>query len=108
MTLIQQLTTIAIAAVANFLTRWPPFALFKRGDKAPSRFIQELGAFLPGAIMAMLVVYCFKDVDWTGATHGLPEVLAAAATILTHLKWHQLFLSLVVGTGLYMILVAVM
>lgn len=108
MTLVQRLATIALAAVANFLTRLLPFALFKRSDKTPPRFIRALGDFLPGAIMAMLVVYCFREVNWTGPTHGLPETLAGLATVLIHLKWRQLFVSLIAGTLIYMLLLTVL
>ena len=35
--------------------------------------------------MAMLVVYCLRGVDLLGPTHGLPELLAAAAVVGLHL-----------------------
>lgn len=104
MTLVQRLITIFLAAIANLLTRILPFWLFKREGQPPPRFIQELGEFLPGAIMAMLVVYCFKDVNWLGANHGLPEILAGLATVIIHLKWRQTFISLIAGTGIYILL----
>lgn len=56
MTAIQQVITIAIAAITNFITRWLPFQLFERKGKSQgiSPFIDGLGKFLPPAIMGML------------------------------------------------------
>ncbi|WP_369688101.1 branched-chain amino acid transporter permease [Limosilactobacillus gorillae] len=102
--LVQQLIVIGIAAVANFLTRLIPFRLFQRGDHiAP--YIEELGKFLPGAIMVMLVVYCFRNVDWFAGDHGLPDLIASVVTIFVHLRWRMLFLSMAVGTVSYICLV---
>lgn len=105
MILWQRLATIGLAAVANFLTRVLPFWLFKRPSSQTPPFIQGLGDFLPGAIMAMLVIYCLRDVNWTGPSHGLPELAAAFITAGVHLKWHQTFLSLLLGTGSYMLFI---
>lgn len=107
MTVIQQVLTIAIAAVTNFLTRVLPFQLFtKKGDRNHlSPFIEGLGKFLPAAIMSMLVVYCYRDVNFLSGNHGLPELIAGAVTVLVHLWKSSMFLSLVVGTLCYILLV---
>lgn len=47
MTIIQQVITIAIAALTNFATRWLPFQIFtsdKDGQDELSPFIKGLGA----------------------------------------------------------------
>lgn len=107
MTVIQQILTIAIAAVTNFLTRLLPFQLFAQhvnGDQL-SPFIDGLGKFLPPAIMGMLVVYCYRDVNFLAGSHGLPDLIAGLTTVLVHLWKNSMFLSLVVGTGTYIVLV---
>ena len=64
-----------------------------------------LGAALPSASIAMLVVYCFKNVSAFSGSHGLPELISAVFVIVVH-KWrHNLLLSIVGGTVLYMLLV---
>lgn len=108
MNLIQQVMTIAIAAVTNFATRWLPFQLFTsaKGGKADlSPFIKGLGKFLPPAIMGMLVVYCYRNLPLFSSTHSLPEILAGVATIALHLWRRSMFLSLIGGTVCYILLV---
>ncbi|MDC2843117.1 branched-chain amino acid transporter permease [Limosilactobacillus mucosae] len=68
-------------------------------------FVTGLGRFLPAAIMGMLVVYCYRNVNWLGGTHGLPEVIAGVVTVIVHLWKHSLFLTLIVGTLCYMLLI---
>lgn len=108
MTVVERLLSIAIAALVNFATRVAPFLLFAHshnGKSEISPFIEGLGKFLPPAIMALLVVYCFRNVNFLGGTHGLPELLAAGVTIEVHLWTRNMFLSLIVGTLTYVLLV---
>lgn len=103
-TFFQLCITIAIIAAATFLTRALPFLLFPDGKKTPHA-VQYLGAVLPSASIAMLVVYCFKNVSVLSGSHGLPELIAAVFVIAVH-KWkHSLLLSVGGGTALYMLLV---
>lgn len=110
MTIIQQIISIGIAAVANFLTRVSPFLIFdhsnsKKGSDEISPFIEGLGKFLPPAIMGMLVVYCFRNVNFLSGTHGLPDIIATIITVLIHLWRRNMCLSLLVGTVSYILLV---
>ena len=75
MTGVQQLLTIFLCALATMLMRFLPFVIFS-SDKETPEYIRYLGSALPGAIFAMLVVYCLKDVDLLQGSHGLPEMLA--------------------------------
>lgn len=107
MTSQQQIITIVILAVITFMTRALPFIVFPAGKPTP-KFIQYLGKALPLAVFGMLVVYCLKDVQWLEGSHGIPEILGIAAVVLMHLWRRQLFLSMAVGTAVYMILIRVM
>ena len=104
MTLAQQLITIGLCAAATMLTRFLPFLVFSAKRPTP-KYIQYLGRALPGAIFAMLVVYCLKDVSILSGSHGLPELIAIAVTIALHLWKKQLLLSVAAGTICYMLLV---
>ncbi len=107
MTSQQQIITIVILAVITFMTRALPFLIFPAGKPTP-KYIQYLGKALPLAVFGMLVVYCLKDVQWLEGSHGIPEILGIAAVVLMHLWRRQLFLSMAVGTAVYMILIRVM
>jgi len=95
------LITAVVAAVTVAL-RFLPFAVFRRKVPAP---VLYLGRVLPFAIMAMLVVYCLKNVSFLSAPYGIPEIIAVTAVVLLH-KWkHNTLLSILGGTVLYMLLV---
>ena len=53
----------------------------------------------------MLVVYCLKNVQLTGGSHGLPELIAIAVVSALHLWRKQTLLSIAGGTIVYMLLV---
>lgn len=104
MTLWQQAITILMCVLATMLTRFLPFLIF-RSDRPTPKYIQYLGQMLPGAIFAMLVVYCLRNVTPLQYSYGLPELIAIAVTIGLHLWKRQMLLSIAGGTVCYMLLV---
>lgn len=97
---------IGLMILATQMTRMLPFILFGRG-KRPSQALLYLGRALPPAMMALLVAYCFRNVDWFGATHGLPELAAAALVVVLHRWKKNALFSIFGGTAFYMLLVQV-
>lgn len=101
---------IAIMAVITFLTRALPFLLFDRGENPP-KLVLYLGKVLPPAIIAMLIVYCLRNVafswnlDLAAMAGWAPQVIAVAAVVLLHLWKKNNLLSIFGGTILYMVLV---
>ncbi len=104
MTLYQQVITIALCVLATMATRFLPFLVFS-GKKPTPKYIQYLGNVLPGAIFAMLVVYCLKGVSILEYSYGLPEAIAIILTAALHLWRRQMLLSIAAGTVSYMLLV---
>lgn len=98
------LAVIAVMALVTFLTRALPFLLFDRGTEPP-KMILYLGRVLPPAVMAMLVVYCLRGVDFTAVSGWAPQVIAVAAVVGLHEWKHNTLLSIFGGTILYMVLV---
>lgn len=99
---LHSLLLIAVIAGVTALIRFLPFLVFHRHTP---KTVLYLGEVLPYAIIGMLVVYCLKDISFTGSTHALPEILAAALTAFLH-KWkHNTLLSILCGTLFYMFLV---
>lgn len=97
--------TIAITAVATFITRLVPFALFGGNRQMPDT-LTRLAGQLPPAIMAVLIVYCLKT-TLTGGTAQAATWSAVAAVVLLHLWRKNTLLSIAGGTVLYMILIRV-
>lgn len=101
MPLWQGLVIILVAAVVTQFTRWLPFLVFSR-RQLPDRIVY-LGSFLPYAMMALLVVYCFREVpEETAAFYGLPEILCGILTGFLHYRWGNMLLSIAGGTLAYM------
>lgn len=104
MTLTQEIITIALCTLATMTTRFLPFVVFNSKKPTP-KYIQYLGKALPGAIFAMLVIYCLKGVSITTGTHGLPEFIGIGVTAGLHLWKRQMLFSIAGGTIFYMLLV---
>lgn len=99
----QQAAVIALCVLATVTTRFLPFLIFSGKRESPA-FVRYLGRALPGAIFALLVVYCLRNTDVRTA-FALPEIIAIAATVLLHLWKRQMLLSIAGGTVVYMLLV---
>ncbi len=96
--------TIALMAAGTVFTRFLPFLCFPAGKKAP-KTVRYLGKVLPGALAALLVVYCFRSLSLTVYPYGLGELIAGAGTMILHLLKKNTLLSIGGGTLLYILLV---
>lgn len=97
---------ILLVAVCTFLTRFLPFALFGGGKEVP-KTVKILGELLPPAVIAILVIYCIKGVNFMVAPNGLPEMIAMGIVGILHIWKRNNLLSIGGGTVIYMILVQV-
>ena len=100
----QAIAAIAVMAVVTFLTRALPFLLFDRGS-APPKIVLYLGRVLPPAIIAMLIIYCLKDLSFLAPGGWMPQLIAVGVVVALHLWKHNNLLSIFGGTVLYMVLV---
>jgi branched-subunit amino acid transport protein AzlD len=97
------LWAILLSAVITFFLRALPFLFFSGKKRMPKR-LAYLGRILPSTIMAVLIVYCLKDIgnDWIGV--GIPRLIAVGIVAISY-KWkHNTLLSILGGTAGYMIL----
>jgi branched-subunit amino acid transport protein AzlD len=104
LTIPQAISVIALTAAITFFCRALPF-FFMRGDLAAAPWLRYLGRVLPGAIIPVLVIYCFRFVDPVIPPFGAPEWIAALLAILMHLWRRNNLLSIGVATAAYMIMV---
>ena len=104
MTLFQEIITVGLCVAGTMLMRFLPFLIFSPKRPTP-KYIQYLGKVLPGAIFAMLVIYCLRNVSLFQGSRGIPEIIAIAVTVILHLWKRQMLISIAGGTVCYMILV---
>ena len=104
MTAGQAAAAIAVMALVTLLTRALPFLLFDRGERPPA-VVLYLGRVLPPAIIAMLIVYCLRDLSFAAAAGWAPAVIASLVTVALHVWKHNNLLSIFAGTVVHMILV---
>lgn len=100
----QQVITIAMVVLGTMITRFLPFVIFPAGKDTPA-YVRYLGRVIPAAALGLLVIYCLKDVDFLGGSHGLPELISMAAVTALHFWKRQMLLSIAGGTVVYMLLV---
>lgn len=98
------LILIAVMAGLTMLLRFLPFLLF---SKNTPKVVLYLGEVLPYSIIAMLIIYCLKDISFVQGSHGIPEIISVLFVAILH-KWkHNTLLSILLGTVCYMLLVQV-
>ena len=95
---------IAVMAVVTALLRCLPFFIFS-GKRSTSPFVAYLGAYLPYAMLGMLLIYCFKGVSFSAAPFGAPELLAGLVVVGLHIWKRNSLLSIGLGTVCYMLLI---
>lgn len=91
----------AVMAVATFLTRAVPFVLMQ--GMADQPWIQYLGRHLPPLLMAVLVIYGLMTLPLEATQDGVLTAAALAITLALHWRWRQPLLSILGGTGLYVL-----
>ena len=88
----------------TFLTRAVPFVLFGRNKKIPA-VVDYLGKILPPAIIATLIVYCLRNIDFAASSGSLSQLIAIVVVAALHLWKRNTLLSIAGGTVVYMVLI---
>lgn len=96
------LLMVLIMGAVTHLIRAFPFIIFSLTGKPP-KIAVYLGRALSPAAIAMLVVYCFRNVElsFCGA---IPELTASLAVVLLHLWKRNPLISITSGTIIYMVM----
>ena len=98
------LLLVIIIALVTALLRFLPFIIFKDSKKTP-KIITNLGKTLPYAVMAMLVVYCLKDVKFSSVNLFVPQIIAVIIVSISYIWKRNTLLSIILGTVCYMLLI---
>lgn len=97
---------IVLSAIITLFMRAFPFAIFNGNRKMPQT-MEKLGQVLPSTIMAVLIIYCLKGSVKEPVSMGIPGLIGVLVVGVTY-KWkHSTFLSILLGTAVYMGLLAV-
>lgn len=97
------LLLVVVISLVTIVLRAIPFIFLGKKKETP-KYIQYLGNILPYAIIGMLVVYCFKDMSFSGGTYGIPEAVAVLVIIASYRWKRNTIVSFLSGTVGYMIL----
>ena len=97
---------IAVIAVISIITwglRAFPFLLF--GNRPLPKIVQYLGKILPPTIMTILVIYCLRDINILRFPYGFSEIVSCLLVIFIQIIRKNMYLSIIIGTACYMILI---
>ena len=103
---IHSLAIIAVVSICTMLLRAFPFLVFG-GRKDVPELVRYLGAVLPASIMAVLVVYCLKGIQFQALANWVPAILASLLVVILHVWKKNILLSITLGTICYMVLIQV-
>lgn len=95
---------IAMSTV-TILLRFLPFLIFNKDKKIP-KIIIYLGDYLPAAAIAMLVVYCLRDINLFVYPYAVREVIASIVVVLVQIYKRNSVLSILIGSLTYILLVS--
>ena len=93
---------IAAMGLVTFALRALPFVAAQWLQKHP--LVQRLGEFLPLAIMTLLMVHSVMGSATENPTGPWPELLAVALVVVVQRRSKNALLSILVGTGVYVLL----
>lgn len=100
----QSILFFVTISLTTIFIRVLPFHIFPDHRETP-KYITYLGKVFPYATIGMLVIYCLKDISFTAAPFGLPELISLGVIVFLHLWKNNTLLSIGAGTVLYMVLV---
>lgn len=98
------LITALIIVFATVIIRFLPFIIIRKSI-AERKYIKFLGDMIPYSMIALLVIYCLKEVNLIKYPYGIPELISISIIIILHIIKRNVLISIGVGTVIYMILV---
>ena len=97
------ISVIVVITIVTVLTRALPFIAFGNRELPP--VLNYFSVVLPPAIMITLVIYCIRNTNIMTAPHGLPEFVSLGVVALAQLIKKNMYVSIILGTVCYMVLV---
>ncbi len=98
------LITALMIVIATAFLRFLPFIIINK-SLSESKYIKFLGNMLPYSMIALLVIYCLKDINIIKFPHAIPELISIAVIVVLHIIKRNVLISIAAGTIIYMFLV---
>lgn len=96
------LIAILVMGAVTFGIRVAPFILFGKKKITP-KYVVYIGNYLPPAVMAMLIIYCLRNIKLYSFPFGIPEAIGIIIVAVLHIWKHNNLISIIGGTIVYMI-----
>lgn len=98
--------TALMVVLGTIILRSLPFIIIRKSI-AERRCIKYLGDAMPYAMIALLVIYCIKDINIIKFPYGLPEIISIVLIAIFQIFKRNVLISIGLGTVIYMFLVQV-
>lgn len=95
---------ILVISAVTILLRVGPAWIFSPKRPTPNLLIY-LGKVMPSAVIAMLIVYCYRNIDLFNFPFGMAEIIAGVVTALSYILKRSTLISVLLGTVTYMFLI---
>lgn len=98
---------VAVVSLCTIIVRAFPFVVFgHRGNT--SKAVNYIGKVLPSAVIAVLVLYCLKEVSFHNSVTFVPQIVSIIVVVLLHIWKRNNLISIGLGTLCYMALIRLM
>ena len=100
------LITALMIVIGTAFLRFLPFIIINK-SLSENKYVKFLGKLLPYSMIALLVIYCIKDINIIKFPYGLPEIISIIAVVVFQVVKRNVLISIGLGTIIYMFLVQV-
>lgn len=106
MQITQVLFTIFLTSLIIFAERLFPFVIFSK--KTPGKLIHFFEKYIPFFVMAGLLIYCLRSVNFSKLSSWVPPISGVFFTFFTYLWKKNSMISIFGATILYMVLIRIL
>lgn len=95
---------IAVTTAITFSLRAAPFVFLSK--VRDSETLAYLGAAMPAGVMLILVIFTLQDVTFASADSWMSPAAGVLTTLGVHLAFRKVLASLLAGTGMFALVLA--
>lgn len=99
-------SAVIVVFVITFSLRAAPFVFLSRMQN--SQILKYLGYAMPAGVMLILVVFSLQDVRFELMEDWAPHLAGVLATVVLHLSFRRVLVSLLGGVGLFALVLSLL